>query len=136
MMVRQIKFRAWNKRNEYMDYGPEFSIAGSKRYGDDEDIPINDAFFNGGRPYDKADFVFEQFTGLQDCEGRDIYEGDIAEYINIEDKKLVGRIIFNHGAYEISFKRAPGMFLPFCTMCNFKVIGNIHENPELLEVSR
>lgn len=72
------------------------------------------------------DFTVEQFTGLKDCEGIKIYEGDI-----IEDEE--------HYYSVISWDNDDSMYVASdvggIADMNFpiKVIGNIHQNPELLE---
>lgn len=70
-----------------------------------------------------------QFTGLLDADGKEIYEGDI---IKIEDEgvtlkpKVVG---FNNGMFG-----ADDFSLAYYGGNIIKVMGNIHDNPELLEV--
>ena len=75
-------------------------------------------------PVDK--FIPLQSTQLNDCEGNEIFEGDILEWWNkIENKKWV-------------VKRTAGGWNPFIDDCttdhsyHYKVIGNIYQNPELL----
>ena len=75
-----------------------------------------------------------QYTGLEDKNGVEIYEGDIC-------KEEWG------GIYEVEYERKRGGYFPFahgdgCGCCDYKVvydskevvvIGNIYENPELLK---
>jgi len=88
--------------------------------------------------YDSADIVAKrQFTDLQDKSGVDIYEGDIVEPMDkYSDWLTKGYVVFEHGSFVIKALN------PFFTKSRdqltahsnkYKVIGNIHENPELLE---
>ena len=80
---------------------------------------------------------FEQFTGLHDKNGKEIYEGDVVRITAFEDDGD----IFIHRIYwddvSASFKtygRTDGWDITV-TPESTEVIGNIHENPELLEAS-
>lgn len=81
-----------------------------------------------------------QYTGLKDKDGRKIFEGDVAQYVGIFKKDFY-EITFNNGSfctrdiicqedYGTSFDDSEfGMDGDM-----LEVIGNIHDNPELLEV--
>lgn len=69
----------------------------------------------------------EQYTGLEDVEGQPIYEGDILQDCN--DGTVVGAVTYDdkEGMYECN-KNC------MYDVSDCKVVGNIHMNPELLEV--
>lgn len=73
------------------------------------------------------DFEFEQCTGLKDKYGNLIYEGDIVcdnEY-HLEVKEQNGGFIVTNGAVDEML---------YLDLKEYEIIGNIHEDPELLEV--
>lgn len=76
-----------------------------------------------------------QYTGLTDKNGKKIFEGDIIERFWL-GKKYIYRI--DYDKYIASFIGKDIYGLNFTTFdydaCEFEVIGNIHDNPELLEV--
>lgn len=140
-MNDRFKFRAWNpERNDFIyniqDVGSDFSI----RCWED---CFGDFLFN-------EDYIIEQCTGLKDKNGKLIYEGDI-----IEDEygckyivKFGKHTITIPVGYENGETECWGMYLSKFTysfiylqeQCDnlnpdneYLIIGNIHENPELLE---
>ena len=115
--MREIKFRAWGHLAEG-DYRM-FSPVAISHVGIPEYIEII------------CDHALMQYTGLKDKNGVEIYEGDVVVYADISGS---GRpIVFE-----------PRIIKWFKDSCNFnlckggpdttlEVIGNIYENPELLE---
>ena len=131
-MSREIKFRVWNiEENEYKE------LRGCPTCGSE--------YYNIG---DK-DFAPEQYTGLKDKNGVEIYEGDIVrctdttfEYFPHPDD---GGEIFvikwwaemgGFWLWHVDTKRWSEIDVnPFSYLdaSDIEVIGNIQENPELLE---
>ena len=78
-----------------------------------------------------GDSPIEQYTGLKDKNGREIYEGDIVtlngEWEEIEhgDCSIVA---FENGCFRVGdgYENEAGSYLS-----DWRIIGNIHENPEL-----
>lgn len=104
--MREIKFRAWDKRFNNMIYDKPMAIL----YLKDDNHEIM------------------QFTGLLDKQGKEIYEGDIVKHTptfpELEGKYHIGEIKIEPSR-GICVNNIPLAFGP-------EVIGNIYENPELL----
>lgn len=75
-----------------------------------------------------------QYTGIKDENGKKIFEGDIVEGADftVEDGGY-GIVSFDDGAFEVSGNNIIGTFHENYWGKEFEVIGNIHDNPELLE---
>ena len=77
-----------------------------------------------------------QYTGLTDKNGKKIFEGDIVKGIFLFGKQILSVVKFSEGSFGLAWQRGNvEEFSPFTGMCNVKyeVIGNIHDNPELLK---
>ena len=72
-----------------------------------------------------------QFTGLTDKNGKRIFEGDIVQaHFRTNHSKQIFRVTFDDGMFIFNNGHVK---LPVRGIYGIKVIGNIHDNPELLE---
>lgn len=128
--MREIKFRAWGiDRGKMHDV---YNIAFHESYGykaitSEQPLNVNTTFIN------KEEFILMQFTGLKDKKGVEIYEGDILKLPTFNNqgwfKKAV--VTFEDGSFQCDCN-----LVSKYNVEHIEVIGNIYENPELLEVSK
>ena len=122
------KLRAWDKQDKRMSYG-------EVEYFDDSINYRFDHFCTGA----DEDVEFMQSTGLKDKNGVEIYEGDVINCRNSFRNPMTGsgsisinrdfKIIFENGEFK-----AKGFDIRLKNILSYsEVIGNIYENPELLE---
>ena len=120
-MSREIKFRAWDKRHNSMEY-------------------INDLYWfeeDGIHDFNDDNYIFMQNTGLKDKNGKEIYDSDI-----VKVAWGSGKIVF----YEVKYCESLGYhylrdtknkedddIICIYDYSQMDVIGNVFDNPELLK---
>jgi uncharacterized phage protein (TIGR01671 family) len=124
--MRELKFRAWDKHDQCWTF---FEVL--------DGLPMTD------KGFEFHDLItLGQFTGLQDKDGVDIYEDDIIETLEIFNPNSIlrGRLYVEEGAWKIWHQYGNCVLLYHTTlikkdnkMNGSRVLGNIHQNPELLE---
>ena len=140
---REIKFRAWNYEEEWMS--EPFNIFDLNRSV--EKYQVGDSYsaysiyhrsiMEDYIGLNKSDDVLMQYTGLKDKNGKDIFEGDIVQYLCQKETTQVLQtyvVVFDYDAF---CKLMDGEHYAFGFSQNGqllkeKVIGNVFENPELL----
>lgn len=127
-MSREIKFRAWDPRKKVMVHDFQQNISDvypGVKLGDS----IHDAVYTVGMAFG----TLEQYTGLKDYNGKEVYEGDILQ--TFFDGKPVDRIVepvvLHDGQFR--FGKDDPFGLSQSRISHMVRIGSIHENPELLE---
>ncbi len=128
--MRKIKFRAWDKRWK------EKFLTDSGWIEDDIYLdPNGEVYRMYYEQYNKLDDVDVLiFTGLHDKTGKEIYEGDIIKQFpgfGCEWGERVGSVKYEYASFWFEFGNQ-GIILDDHD-CQFEVIGNIYENPELLK---
>ena len=127
--MREIKFRAWDKKNKEMSQVVEMifnqyggiDVRTSRRMDINEDCLGKDSLM--------------QYTGLHDKNGKEIYEGDITrvhnEYGQIISERVTEfkELIDEFEGFKI--KIGMGFNINSDSASESEVIGNIYENPEL-----
>lgn len=124
-MNREIKFRVWDKNNKKMRLPDEWEVG---IVLDGTLLTCYDA--SGDFNASDEDLILMQYTGLKDKNGVEIYEGDVVAYDGM------GREVveFDNGCFWVGLKgELPAPLYAQMGIDSMEVVGNIHENPELLD---
>ncbi|QPC18900.1 hypothetical protein LacP0734_03855 [Lacticaseibacillus paracasei subsp. tolerans] len=140
-MKREIKFRVWDKAKyrmlgvDQLAFGPNGELVSI--YSDGPDFSNDSDALMGEKP-DLNEAVLMEYTGLHDKNGREIYEGDIivthpkSKYEAPES----GVVQYGGSRPMFGYKTEDGEEYDIWSSNayrTYEVIGNIFENPEMLE---
>jgi uncharacterized phage protein (TIGR01671 family) len=135
--MRELKFRVWNKKEKKFEQLDNFWVSADNLYKcfmEWHPEIDGEMVFETNETY----FIFQQYTGLKDKNGKEIYEGDVIKYHRVFESKrgvieLTSCIKFQNGAFGFDMKGFNDMFMSLGDDSDIEVIGNIFENNELLE---
>lgn len=139
-MKREIKFRGKRKSDGKWLYGYYFVNRGLHFIVTDDLVPAGNTF----KDYEVDPETVGQYTGLRDMKLRGIYEGDIINWLMfryrtgyIEEGRVEFRIEEQAFVVINKFKTIDGRERVHNILncrTDLKVVGNIHDNPELLNL--
>lgn len=147
-MTREIKFRAWDKDRkiiikdediDHIDFKKKivywYDIEGSyDENGDTEWRQVQAV---------SANIELMQFTGLKDKNGKEIYEGDVFKGRDtfgsphpddFHSQRFIGKVIWDLCGFRVEYPlgKCDHNYSDFTDIDNIEIIGNIYENPELI----
>lgn len=137
-MNREIKFRGFNEKNNKWLYGYYFVNRGLHFVVDDK--TQTNPLVNWKDFVVKPDTI-GQYTGLKDKNGNKIFEGDIVKGVSHKSDSCINELIpFDvigvvgyHKEYQTLEVRTRQVSLHIEVAIKGEVIGNIHDNPELMK---
>jgi len=142
--MREIKFRAWVPKWKSMVYFGQMyynwigmgKIEAGRLYETNPPKAVGQGHCSckiGRIEEETPEYHLMQYTGLKDKDGKEIYEGDTADFVcllnsNDQGQGDRGSVTFSRGSFYLG-----GIALHCMVPEQIEVVGNIYENPELLE---
>jgi len=130
--MREIKFRAIGINSKEWIYSMTISMGTIKRKRYNVFIEVSPGRWKGIVPE-----TLGQYIGSSDLNLKDAYEDDLIRYryYHEDGKKFsgIGKIYFDDGCYFLEDVKKKNKYPMYLASLSFEIIGNIHQNPELLE---
>ena len=137
--MRIIKFRAWRTDEKYMVTSDVGALTALRNCYGNKGLAEQAGFSNIDNQPNPDKFILMQYTGLKDKNGKEIFEGDIVSFDDCTstesgycERGCIGVVEWCNEtvSFEVSNRLSAESYevLDECV-----VIGNIYENPELLE---
>ena len=130
-MNREIKFRVWDPENKVWLKGNEIAFTAAMRIYNKK----GDMIYNAG---------ICQFTGCQDKNGKEVYEGDVVQIMrqsfDLDDrgnnpvyKPQISKVIYRDHGFWVEDEEFSWEGELMWDWNEMEIIGNIFENPELIK---
>ncbi|MED3792463.1 YopX family protein [Niallia alba] len=138
--MRDLKFRVWeplNKELHYLDFAL-YKFTSGRNSHKFVLPPDRQSLQNPYTIMNLESVKVMQYTGLSDSNNVDIYEGDIVTARKSSNTgSFTGYVHYLNGCYWVNFIGHESYYTELIDLYNaeyepIKVIGNIHENPELM----
>ncbi|MDR3148755.1 MAG: YopX family protein [Oscillospiraceae bacterium] len=127
--MREILFRGKSVKTKEWLYGSYIS----KYYGNDyifpQDPPCDSFHLEANFNYHVDPNTIGQYTGLTDKNGTKIFEGDIVR----PDDWDAAPVVWDFSSWWLEY---PEGYEVLADIPDAVVVGNVHDNPELLEVTK
>jgi len=140
--MREVKFRGKTLKGEWVYGYYVFDYSKNEHFIFTNELGAYNAGFKPRREdyslgYELIDpATVGQYTGLKDKYRCEIYEGDILETFDQGQIRQLWYVRFEQGCFIAALDNLPNYIQPFVRVdfAQVEVIGNIHDNPDLLEV--
>ncbi len=120
--MRTIKFRAWDEKEKEMWTWDEHNRLSHTDNEMETTVPLDEFIGSSG-------VILMQFTGLKDSKGVEIYEGDVVSF-RLSGEDRIEEVVWEEDCFHASQYKHEEWRTEWNKM---EVIGNVHENPELLK---